>query len=114
MYFGGGKLAADLSVPRLQARWRHTGSDQIVPGSGRARGSRTGGDRPGPGRPDRFGLTPAERAALWAQAMQAAQAAAEHITDAAHSDPAAAADAAWAASDFLAAAGRVVEGLVCV
>jgi hypothetical protein len=111
VYFGGGKLAADLTVPRLQARWqRHTDPDPIVPGSERAHGSRAGGDRPGPGRPDRFGLTPAERAVIWAQATQKAQAAAEHITDAAHSDPAAAADAAWAASDFLAAAGRVVEG----
>jgi len=113
VYFGGGKLAADLTVPRLQARWQRQTDpdpDPIVPGAERAHGSKTAGDRTGPGRPDRFGLTPAERAVIWAQATQKAQAAAEHITGAAHSDPTAAADAAWAASDFLAAAGRVVEG----
>ena len=111
VYFGGGKLAADLSLPRLQARWQphpavaRSGSGPQHPGS-----SRTEPDRPEPGRPDRFGLTPAERAAMWTSATEAAQVAAAHITGAARSDPVEAADAAWAAGDVLAVAGRVVEG----
>jgi len=40
----------------------------------------------------------------------AAASATEQIQASAGTDPHAAADAAWAASDFLAAAGRVVEG----
>ena len=115
VYFGGGKLAPDLSVPRLQARWQHSDAG---PGSAshrglgpqRAEGSVTRSGGPGRGRPDRFGLTPTERAAMWTQATEAAQAAAAHITGAARSDPGSAADAAWAAADLLAAAGRVVEG----
>jgi hypothetical protein len=117
VYFGGGKLAADLTVPRLQARWQHPDTQPAaVSGSGTgtgsqpARGSSTDADRAGHGRPDRFGLTPAERAAMWSSATQAAQTAAAHITNAARSDPATAADAAWAAGDVLAVAGRVVEG----
>jgi hypothetical protein len=111
VYFGGGKLAADLTVPRLQARWHHPDTHPAAanPGSGSARDSRTGAGRPEERR-DRFGLTPTERAGMWTQAAQAAQAAATHITDAARSDPATAADAAWAAGDVLAAAGRIAEG----
>ena len=47
---------------------------------------------------------------LLTDAIHAARAASEQIDASAGTDPAAAADAAWAASDFLAAAGRVVEG----
>jgi hypothetical protein len=47
---------------------------------------------------------------MWTHATQATQAAAAHMTDATRTDPASAADAAWAAGDVLAAAGRVVEG----
>ena len=115
IYFGGGKLAADLTVPRLQARWHHpearpgSASDRGL-GPERAEGSANRSGGPGSGRPDRFGLTPTERAEMWTQATDAARAAAAHITGAAHSDPASAADAAWAAADVLAAAGRLVEG----
>jgi hypothetical protein len=55
-------------------------------------------------------LTELERLRIWKQATLAASRASEHITSCAADDPAGAADAAWAASDFLAAAGRVVEG----
>ena len=58
----------------------------------------------------RFGLTATERLRIWKQASVAAARASEHIAASALSNPAAAADAAWAASDFLAAAGRVIEG----
>ena len=52
--------------------------------------------------------TPGERTRIWEQATAAAARATEQIQ--AGTDPHAAADAAWAASDFLSAAGRVVEG----
>jgi len=55
-------------------------------------------------------LTPAERVRIWEQATAAAARATEQISSSAEADPRAAGDAAWAASDFLAAAGRVVEG----
>jgi hypothetical protein len=44
------------------------------------------------------------------QATAAAARATDHVLTAAGSDPRTAADAAWAAADFLAAAARVVEG----
>jgi hypothetical protein len=62
------------------------------------------------GAADRFGLTETERLRIWKQATLAARTAAEHIAAHVADNPASAADAAWAASDFLAAAGRVVEG----
>jgi len=46
---------------------------------------------------------------VWVQAIDAAQRASAAV-GAHHSDPAQAADAAWAASDFLAAAARVIGG----
>jgi len=51
-----------------------------------------------------------ERARIWEQATAAAARATEQVRGAAGSDPLAAGDAAWAASDFLASAARVVEG----
>lgn len=115
IFFGGGKLAPDLSVPRLQRRWQHaTARGAPHRPSGRSGASRSDGGasgiEAGRRRTDRFGLTPTERLRIWTQASLAAARATEQITASAGSDPAAAADAAWAASDFLAAAGRVVEG----
>jgi len=54
-------------------------------------------------------LTTAERERVWAQARQAADAAVHAIAGHA-GDPAAAADAAWAASDYLTGAARLVAG----
>jgi len=125
IYFGGGKLAADLTLPKLLRRWELA----IPPGSA-AGGS--GGRAPversepvtgatfvpaaGAGIPgglveeERHRLTAAERDRIWEQATAAAAAATEQVTASAGTDPGAAADAAWAASDFLSAAARVVEG----
>jgi MobA/VirD2-like, nuclease domain len=72
VWYGGGKLAADLTWPRLRQRWAG----------------------PGP-------VTVADRDALWEHAARTADRAAAHIRAAARTDPAAAADAAWAASDVL-------------
>jgi hypothetical protein len=76
VWFGGGKLAADLTWPRLSQRW--------APGT-----------RPG----DPF--TAEERAAMWEHASRAADAATARIRHLAGTDPAAAADAAWAAAGTL-------------
>jgi len=112
---GGGKLASDLTLPRLQRRWDGPGAAgcEVGPAAAAARraASSAAGESGGrPVRTDRFGLTELERLRIWKQATLAAGRASEHIAASVASDPSGAADAAWAASDFLAAAGRVVEG----
>jgi len=76
VWYGGGKLAADLTWPRLCQRWT------------------------GLARPADHALTAAERNAWWEHAARAADQAAAHIRALAGPDPAAA-DVAWAASDTL-------------
>ena len=77
VWYGGGKLAADLSWPRLPQRWTR------------------------PARPD-SPLTPGEADALWEYAARtAADATARIRFCTATGNPAAAADAACAASDAL-------------
>ena len=88
MWFGGGKLAADLTLPKLRQRWE--------PG------------RAAPG--DLF--TPAERSRIWEHAARAAADAAGQIRDLAAADPAAAADAAWAAAGTLHAAASALGSRV--
>ena len=86
VWFGGGKLAADLSLPKLRARWHGAPTE--------------------PGRSDP--LTAAERNAIWEHAARAAEQARDEIRRCAATDPAAVSDAAWAASDTLhAAAGAL-------
>jgi len=113
VYYGGGRLAADLTLPKLRARWEvapageraNTSAESpadAATGQASARGATT--------TEDRSALTPAERVRIWEQATAAAARATAAIQAGAEVDPRAAGDAAWAASDFLAAAGRVVEG----
>jgi hypothetical protein len=74
VWYGGGKLAADLTWPKLCQRW------------------------PGPARPPgRTPLTAEERNAFWEYASRVAAEAAAQI----RADPASAADTAWATSDAL-------------
>ena len=80
VWYGGGKLAADLGWPKLKQRWIPT--------------------RSAPGRPH-LTLTAEERNALWDHATRAAADATAHIRTLAWTNPAAAADAAWATSDTL-------------
>jgi len=81
VWYGGGKLAADLTLPKLRRRWSG------APDGGAMRNAR---------------LTPAERAAIWDHAARAASDATAQIRQlAAAGDPASAADAAWAAGDTL-------------
>ena len=79
VWFGGGKLAADLSLPKLRARWDGTSP---------------------PAQPCAQ-FTPEERNAIWEHAARTAHEARDRIRLYAATDPAAAADAAWAASDTL-------------
>jgi hypothetical protein len=77
VWFGGGKLAADLTLPKLRQRWDPAATA------------------------DREPLTSAEREAIWERAARTAADAAGQIRRLAGADPDAAADAAWAASDTL-------------
>jgi len=76
VWFGGGKLAADLSWPRLSRRW--AAPQQPVPD-----------------------WTAGERQRLWEYAAQVADHAASQIRAWSVTSPDAAADAAWAAGDAL-------------
>ena len=86
VWFGGGKLAADLSLPKLRARWEGA--------SGTAQ--------------PRAQLTAEERNAIWDHAARTVQEARDRIRLCAATDPAAASDAAWAAADALHAAAAVL------
>jgi hypothetical protein len=83
VWYGGGKLAADLSLPKLRRRWAQPGSD------------------------DRF--TAAERSAAWDHVAQVVDHASAHIRGLlTGDDPGAAADATWAMSDTLHAAAAAL------
>jgi hypothetical protein len=84
VWFGGGKLAADLTLPKLRRRWepvRVTAEDK---------------------------LTAPERDALWEIAARTAADASAQILSHAATSPAAAADAAWAAADTMHAAAAAL------
>jgi hypothetical protein len=87
VWHSGGKLAGDLSLPRLQARWN--------------------GQEPAPN--GRTKLSTEERQAIWDEATEAATSAAAEIRQLARTDPAGASDTARAAADLLRAAARVAE-----
>ena len=91
VWYGGGKLAADLSWPKLRHRWTPP--------------------RAGPGLPH-LNLTAAERNLIWDHAARAADAATAQIRALAWTDPAAAADAAWATSDTLHVAAAMLGSRV--
>jgi hypothetical protein len=88
-WYGGGRLAAGLTLPRLRDRWN------------RCRGGTT--ERPGAAR-----FTASERDEIYRHAARQARAAAEHIRHCSVTDPGAAADAAWAAADTLHVAARML------
>jgi hypothetical protein len=81
IWHGGGRLAAWLTLPRLRRGWDS--------------------HRNAPERSGAFRFTVPEQNAILGHAAHQASLAAEQIRYAAHSDPAAAADAAWAAADVL-------------
>ena len=86
VWYGGGRLAADLTLPKLRARWS---PDRSAPSS-----------RVGP----REWLSPQERAAVWDQAISTAESASAAI----RANPLAAGDIAWAAGDMLRACSAVL------
>ena len=87
VWYGGGKLAPDLTWPKLRQRWTpHRAA-------------------PGRAQPN---LTAEERNAIWEHATRTAVGAAAQIRHLAGTNPAAAADAAWAASDTLHVAAAMV------
>jgi hypothetical protein len=90
LWYGGGRLAAGLTLPRLRERW----------------------DRR-PGVPtERSGtalFTDQEREQVYRHTARQAAMATEHIRRYAMTDPGAAADAAWAAADTLHVAARVLR-----
>jgi len=88
-WYGGGRLAADLTLPQLRRVWEH-GS----PGAAERSGA--------------FRFTGMEREAIYAHAAGQAVAAVEHLRRCARGDPAGGADAAWAAADALHAAAQAV------
>jgi len=92
VWFGGGKLAADLSWPKLSARW---------PDSATTRQSRTS---------VRCRLSGHERSAIWRYATGEAQRPAEFVRQSAIADPGSASDVAHATGRALSAIARLLEG----
>jgi len=120
VWFGGGKLAPDLTLPRLRQRWLddHTG-DRRGRSSGERRADRPAVDIAERLRRDRLvTLTDGERQSLWLAAQRAVQSARHALHDAAATGGAAntspaqvdAIAAAMAASDVLHTVSRLVEG----
>jgi hypothetical protein len=85
VWYSGGKLAADLTLPKLRHRWApaHTHSAER--------------------------LTRSERSAIWEHAIRTADAVTEEIRRLAATDPRAAADAAWATADTLHCSASVLR-----
>jgi hypothetical protein len=80
VWYGGGKLAPDLTWAKLRQRWA---PPRVTPGR------------------EPMNLTAAERNAIWDHAARVTADAATQIRHLAGTNPAAAADAAWATSDTL-------------
>ncbi|HXZ70453.1 MAG TPA: hypothetical protein VEH31_06185 [Streptosporangiaceae bacterium] len=92
VWYSGGKLAPDLTLPKLRHRWN--------------------GQTAGPGGEPTAPLTPAERAAIWDHVTRTAAGATEQIRQLSVTDPGLAADAAWAAADTLHAAASALGSRV--
>ena len=90
LWYGGGRLTAGLTLPRLRERWK--------------RGIRGSAERSGTSR-----FTAPERDEIYPHTARQARAATEHIRHCTLTDPAAAADAAWAAADTLHVAARALR-----
>jgi hypothetical protein len=119
VWFGGGKLAPDLTLPRLRQRWQQDTTDDgsLRPDEHDARRPATdSAERRGSGRLP--SLTDSERQDLWLAAQRAVQQA-QHVLQAATVSRSAGRDssaqaeamaAAMGASDVLHAVSRLIEG----
>ena len=87
-WYGGGRLAEHLALPRLRKRWDSPAPPGRLPAS----------------------LSPAERHALWADIIRLTGDGAAGLRRLATADPAAAADAAWATADALRSAAQAIGG----
>ena len=114
VWFGGGKLAPDLSLPQLHARWTADTGGATRTRDGRRQTSAHLGERP-PTTP----LTDEERQRLWQRAHDAVADGTEQIRQATESPVGnasrrkrgeAAQAVARTAGDILSAAGRLLEG----
>ena len=107
IFYGGGRLASDLTLPKVRARFGEATAARPL------QAAAADPDAPSRGRATAVGpaprLSPQDREQVWQQAQHAAEPATRVISGHAQ-DPAAAADAAWAASDFLTGAARLVTG----
>jgi hypothetical protein len=88
VWFGGGKLAADLTWPKLRSRWEPARTQPSGP------------------------FTVQERNAIWEHAARTAADASAHIRSLAATSPASVADAAWATADTLHAAAAALGSRV--
>ena len=100
--FGGGKLAPDLSWPKLASRWAQPAPETAAPTTT----DQVATEQPAPVAPRFTG----DDEAAWREAERIVQDAADRIMASTATDPDQAADAAWAASDALAAAAAGLEG----
>jgi len=89
VWYGGGKLAADLTLPKLRQRWQPRSTADQRPGH------------------DRF--TAPRRNQSYRHAAREAHAATDYIRHCSRTDPARAADAAWAAADAMYVAARTLR-----
>jgi hypothetical protein len=114
VWFGGGKLAPDLTLPQLQHRFHGPdarGQERLARGRQWTAGKTAYDERARHrARVEASPLSPGERVRAWRQATAAATRATEHISRCARTDPAGAADAAWAAADLLTVTAQLVEG----
>jgi hypothetical protein len=85
VWYGGGRLAPDLTLPQLRNRWNETRAGESAP-------------------------PPEQQARLYEQAAEQVRAAAEDIRRHANADPGVASAAAYAAADVLTVTARLVEG----
>lgn len=86
VWCAGGQLGANLTLPRLRRCWAIPENTIRPP------------------------VTPAEHRAIWDDVITATSQAAERMRTSIRTDPAAAADSAWATADLLRATARVIRG----
>src|ERR1035437_8431168 len=100
IFFGGGKLAKDLTLPSLRQFWEQSLADRLAAvGEWRATESKAHGRETGPGGPDN-----------WNQAVAAAERLAEELKAGPVSALAAWRGAAWEAAGVFGASSRRFEG----
>jgi len=109
IFYGGGRLASDLTWPKVQARYGEQPTAARFAPSIEAAAAATSTSTPRSSTTSAPRLSAGERQHAWRQARAAVQNA-EHVVGQHDHDPSAAADVTWAASDFLAGVARIAAG----